>query len=57
VILIIHQAIGLAEPLIAEIDPIKDFEKGLPIQVIPKNRFPVIHPTGDRINSTGKLYP
>jgi len=46
----------MAELVIAALDPVEGFEKSLPIQVASKNLFPVIPPTSDEINSTGKFY-
>jgi hypothetical protein len=54
--MIIHQTIRMAKPVISGVALVKDFEKSLSILVIPKDPIPVISPTGDMINSTGKRY-
>jgi hypothetical protein len=55
-IMVIHQTIGMAEPVIASLDLVKDFEKVFTILSIFKDLIFVISSAGNMINSTGKYY-
>ncbi len=54
--MIIRQTIGMAEPVIAPVNLVKDFEKILTVLSILKNLIFVISSTGNMINSPGKYY-
>jgi hypothetical protein len=49
--MISHQTVGMANPVIAFIDPIKSAEEGLPILVVLKHGLLFIPPGGNVIDS------
>lgn len=53
---IIHEAISMAEPVIALVDVGKDFEKCLAVLVVLENRFFVIAAVGDVVYRAGVFY-
>jgi hypothetical protein len=54
--MIVHEAVGVAEPVVAFIDQGKDFEKGLSILVVFKYVFFIVAPIGDVIHRSGVFY-
>jgi hypothetical protein len=50
---VIHEAIGMTEPMVAPIDLVENEEKVLPILVILVNTLLFISPGCDVIHSTG----
>ena len=51
--MVIHEAIGMAEPMVALVDLVENGEKVLPILILPVNKLFSISPRGDMIHSTG----
>jgi len=54
--MIVHEAIGMAKPVVAFIDQGKDFEKGLSILVVFEYVFFIVAPIGDVIHRSGVFY-
>jgi len=54
--MIIHQTIGMTEPVITPVNLVKDFEEILTALIILKNLIFVISSAGNMINSPGKYY-
>jgi hypothetical protein len=50
---VIHEAIRMADPMVAFVDFVENEEKVLPILVIFVNRLLFISPGGDMIDSAG----
>jgi hypothetical protein len=55
-VMIIHEAISMAEPVVAFIDVGKDFKKRQPILIVLKYRFLVVAPVGDVIYRARVFY-
>jgi hypothetical protein len=55
-VMIIHEAIGMAEPMVALVDEGKDFEKYLTILIVLEYRFLVVAAVGDVIYRAGVFY-
>jgi len=55
-VMVVHQAIGVAEPIIADSNAMEGIEECLTVMIIAKYGFSFISPTGDMIYSSGKLY-
>ncbi len=51
--MVVHEAVGVAEPVVAFIDVGKDSEECLPVRVILKYSFFVVSPVGDVIHRAG----
>jgi hypothetical protein len=51
--MIVHEAVGVAEPVIAFIDMGKDFEECLSVLVVFEYGFFVVPPVGDVIHRAG----
>ena len=54
--MVVHQTIGVAEPIIADSNAMEGIEECFTVMIIPKYGFSFISPTGDMIYSSGKLY-
>lgn len=54
--MIVHEAVGMTEPVVAFIDKSKDFEKGLSILVVFEYVFSIVAPIGDVIHRSGVFY-
>jgi hypothetical protein len=48
--MIVHQAVGMADPFIAGIDLMENVEECLPVLVVLKDGFPFIAPGGNVVN-------
>jgi hypothetical protein len=48
--MIVHQAVAMADPVIAAVDLIKNIEEGLPVLVVLKDGFLFIAPGGNVVN-------
>jgi hypothetical protein len=55
-VMVVHQAIGVAEPIIADSNALEGIEECLTVMIIAKYGFPLIPPTGDMIYGSWKLY-
>jgi hypothetical protein len=53
VVVVVHETVGVAKPVVAFIDVGKDSEKRLPVLVILKYSFFVVSPVGDVIHRAG----
>jgi hypothetical protein len=51
--MVIHEAISMAEPIVAPIDLVQSSEEVLPISVVFVNRLLFISPRSDMIHSPG----
>ena len=51
-IVIVHQAVGMAEPVKAVDDLGKSIEKKLPVGIVPKDGLLFVAPGGDVVKST-----
>ena len=56
VIVVIHEAVSMAKPVIAFIDVSKNPQKGLPVFVVFEYGFFVVAPIGDVIHRSGVFY-
>jgi hypothetical protein len=54
--MIVHQAIGVAKPIISTDNSMKGIKKGLAVLIVPKDFLSFIAPAGKVINGTGELY-
>ena len=53
VVMVVHEAIGVAKPVVAFINVGEDSEKGLPVMVVLKDSLFVVSPAGDVIHGAG----
>jgi hypothetical protein len=54
--MIVHETVGVTEPVIAFVDEGKDFEKCFPVLVIFEYGFFIAAPAGDVIDRAGVFY-
>jgi hypothetical protein len=54
--MVVHEAVGVTQPVIAFVDEGKDFEKGLSVLVVLEYGFLVVSPIGDVIYRAGVFY-
>jgi hypothetical protein len=55
--MVIHEAIGMAEPMVALIDLVQSSEEVVSISVVSVNRLLFISPGGDMIHRPGIFNP
>jgi hypothetical protein len=55
-VMIVHEAIRMAEPVVAFVDVGEDFEKCLSVLIVLKYRFSVVASAGDVIYGAGVFY-
>jgi hypothetical protein len=54
--MVVHEAVGVTQPVIAFVDEGKDFEKGLSVLVVFEYGFFIVAPVGDVIYRAGVFY-
>ena len=56
-IMIIHQAIGMTEPMVTAHTTLKDIQEIFTVMIIPENFFSLIAPARNMIYGSGEFYP
>ena len=55
-VVVVHEAVSVAKPVVAFIDEAKDFEKGISVLVVFEYGFFIVASISDMINSAGVFY-
>ena len=55
--MVVHQTVGMTEPVVALIDLMENLQKGESVWIIPENGFPAIASRGHMVNRSGKFDP
>ena len=55
--MVVHQTVGMTEPVVALIDLMENLQKGESVWIIPENGFPAIASRGHMVKRSGKFDP
>jgi len=55
-VMVVHQAIGVTEPMIPFTNALKGIEKGIAVPISPKDCLSLIAPAGDVVDRAGIFY-